>query len=57
MVVRGLSHLEDPRRKDYSSRRCIQSGEGKLQLNTLEKVKNEENLEVWNSSKCSERNR
>jgi hypothetical protein len=27
--------------------------EVKLQLTTLKKVKNEENLELWNSSKCS----
>jgi hypothetical protein len=31
--------------------------EVKLQLNALEKVKNEENLELWNSSKSSQRNR
>jgi hypothetical protein len=31
--------------------------EVKLQLTTLKKVNNEENLELWNSSKCSQGNR
>jgi hypothetical protein len=57
MVVRGL------RTYKILGGRIIHQGdtysqvEVKLQLNTLKKVKNEENLELWNSSKCSQRNR